>query len=270
MNSISMVISGRGGLRHLFANYQSPRVIIDAILQGYSGIAESDVDAQVARLTLRPFTILGGDLSHPSAHEVVDGIRPGSLVVAHGGWRDLLRQVHGERLVPVQRTSFSSRQLDSNRLRALASYVPRGYEIRPIDAELASRLSHDVSPDLIIPEVFSSQWDFDRRGIGFCALSDGKIVSAATSSVICDGAVQVRVITRPEHRRIGLATILSSALIVHCLERGIDPHWDTENLHSVELAKKLGYTVDSVYEVDALISSRIAHVIAQSQTQEVQ
>lgn len=47
---------------------------------------------------------------------------------------------------------------------------------------------------------------------------------------------------------MGLATAVGATLIVHCLEHGIEPHWDTSNPVSENLAKKLGYIPDTNYE----------------------
>ena len=53
--------------------------------------------------------------------------------------------------------------------------------------------------------------------------------------------------TLPSERRKHLATIACSALILKCLEEGLYPSWDTQNIHSVHLAKKLGYEFDHAY-----------------------
>ena len=48
-------------------------------------------------------------------------------------------------------------------------------------------------------------------------------------------------------RRQGLATALASALLLWCLERGLEPHWDAANPESVRLAKKIGYQFSGSY-----------------------
>lgn len=42
--------------------------------------------------------------------------------------------------------------------------------------------------------------------------------------------------------------IVASALILDCLDRGKYPSWDGANSESVELAKKLGYTLKESYD----------------------
>lgn len=44
-----------------------------------------------------------------------------------------------------------------------------------------------------------------------------------------------------------MATIACSALILNCLEEGLYPSWDAQNMNSVRLAEKLGYEFDHEY-----------------------
>jgi predicted GNAT family acetyltransferase len=54
--------------------------------------------------------------------------------------------------------------------------------------------------------------------------------------------IEVRTENSAKYRQKGLATIVSSALILHALDKGYIPHWDAANEISVKLALKLGYT----------------------------
>ena len=48
-------------------------------------------------------------------------------------------------------------------------------------------------------------------------------------------------------RRKHLALISCSALILRCVEEGLYPSWDAQNMDSVRLAEKLGYELDHEY-----------------------
>lgn len=48
-------------------------------------------------------------------------------------------------------------------------------------------------------------------------------------------------------RRKHLATIACSALILNCLEEGLYPSWDAQNINSIHLAEKLGYEFNHEY-----------------------
>ncbi len=60
--------------------------------------------------------------------------------------------------------------------------------------------------------------------------------------------IEIEVATNYNHRRKGLATIVSAALILDCLEKEIYPNWDAANTTSAKLAEKLGYVFDKAYD----------------------
>ncbi|MCR5501716.1 MAG: GNAT family N-acetyltransferase [Lachnospiraceae bacterium] len=59
--------------------------------------------------------------------------------------------------------------------------------------------------------------------------------------------MEIEVDTVEEERRKGLATIVSAALILRCLDEGLYPSWNAQNMKSVRLAEKLGYEFDHEY-----------------------
>ncbi|TKI92441.1 GNAT family N-acetyltransferase, partial [Bacillus cereus] len=66
-------------------------------------------------------------------------------------------------------------------------------------------------------------------------------------SIYNDG-IEIEVATDHNHRREGLATVVSAALILDCLENGKYPNWDAANTTSAKLAEKLGYEFDKAYD----------------------
>ncbi len=135
-------------------------------------------------------------------------------------------------------------------LRALRETLPTGYTLRRIDLDLARQIADD--PDLISPDHvrnFESPEDFVARGIGFCVLHDGRVVSGASSYAICNRGIEIQVNTHADHQKRGLATAVSAALLVYCLEHGREPNWDAANLTSARLAERLGYTPRGAYEM---------------------
>ena len=96
---------------------------------------------------------------------------------------------------------------------------------------------------------FNSPEDFVGRGLGFCVLVGERIVSGASSYAICNQGIEVQVNTNPEYRQRGLATAVSAALIVYCLEHDIEARWDAGNPRSVKLAERLGYLASGSYEM---------------------
>ena len=76
---------------------------------------------------------------------------------------------------------------------------------------------------------------------------DDMIVAGASSYTRYVEGIEIEVDTVPEERRKHLATIVCSALILKCLEEGLYPSWDAQNMNSVRLAESLGYEYDHDY-----------------------
>ena len=79
------------------------------------------------------------------------------------------------------------------------------------------------------------------------AIENGQLVSGASSYSRYREGIEIEVDTRPDCRRRSLATACSAALILTCLDAGLYPSWDAQNLWSVGLAQKLGYTFSHEY-----------------------
>ena len=100
---------------------------------------------------------------------------------------------------------------------------------------------------------FDSKDKYLELGRGMVILKSGRIVAGASSYTRYKEGIEIEVDTVEEERRKGLATIVSAALILRCLDEGLYPSWDAQNMNSVRLAEKLGYEFDHeyvAYEVD--------------------
>lgn len=127
------------------------------------------------------------------------------------------------------------------------SIFPKGYELRKIDEHIVNNSTlHKVSEDFT--SQFQSVEDYINRGIRYCVLYKGEVVCGASSYSIYDSGIEIEVATNYNHRRKGLATIVSAALILDCLEKEIYPNWDAANTTSAKLAEKLGYVFDKAYD----------------------
>ncbi|MNI84792.1 GNAT acetyltransferase [compost metagenome] len=78
-------------------------------------------------------------------------------------------------------------------------------------------------------------------------LHKGLQVAGASSYSVYNEGIEIEIDTKPEFRNRGLATACGAKLILECLERGLYPGWDAQDLRSVALAEKLGYHMDYPY-----------------------
>ena len=96
----------------------------------------------------------------------------------------------------------------------------------------------------VVPRFFwRDAAHFAADGIGFSLLRDGEIAATAFSACCAVNQLEIGIETAEGHRGQGYAFSVSSALIVYCLERGLEPVWACrlENVGSYNLAQKLGF-----------------------------
>lgn len=124
--------------------------------------------------------------------------------------------------------------------------LPAGYELKRIDADIYNQcLENPATADFVA--AFESKEKYLQMGRGVVITKNGKIVSGASSYTRYKEGIEIEVDTVEPERRKHLATIACSALILNCLEEGLYPSWDAQNMNSVHLAEKLGYEFDHEY-----------------------
>lgn len=166
-------------------------------------------------------------------------------------WAELIEECFADakrvtRYAIKKDTQFNVRYMLDQRARFEKEFEILGYEMKKIDGEIYDLcLSDPVTKDFV--SSFESKEKYLEWGHGVVILKDGKIVAGASSYTSYKGGIEIEVDTVPEERRKGLATICCSALILDCLEEGLYPSWDAQNLNSVHLAEKLGYEFSHEY-----------------------
>lgn len=94
---------------------------------------------------------------------------------------------------------------------------------------------------------FDSKEQYLKYGRDMVIMKVGEIVAGASSYARYKEGIEIEVETVEAERRKHLATIACSALILECLEEGMYPSWDAQNMNSVHLAEKLGYEFSHEY-----------------------
>jgi GNAT superfamily N-acetyltransferase len=244
-----IALAERRQLAPLFSDHAYMRVCLDCILQGYAGRARIGGERAAARIELGPFTYFGGDPSSPDAKELLAELKgPRLLLLPTLNWQGAAREHSGPAMPRQHRISFSNSELNPDHLHGLVSRTPAGSKISRMDAELASRSLEEVHPDLLVDDLFKSPADLVSRGVGYCAIEGARITCAATSGIVSDAAIEIQINTHPDHQRRGLARAVAATLMLHCLERGISPHWDSGSHASQQLARQLGYRDAGEYD----------------------
>ncbi|MCI9670358.1 MAG: GNAT family N-acetyltransferase [Lawsonibacter sp.] len=228
-------------MEKLFAGWETP--MVQACLQGRMGRVQT-LGKDSALASIGDFCFLAGE---PSPELLTAADAP-ILVPGSAGWEALIREVLGERAVPFTRyaTCREPENFRRDRLIRFTRSLPHGFSIHPIGREIYFTLMEgEWAWDLC--GCFADASDFLERGLGFVVTHNGMLVAGASSYAACDGAIEIEIDTRPDFRRLGLASACGARLILECLTRGIYPGWDAHDGRSLALAEKLGYRLDHPY-----------------------
>lgn len=238
---------------YLFEGWEE--TLIWSCLQGIMGRVYGDDPANPGSVmaTLGDFSFFAGKPNQelasyaPSGHAKDFRI----LVPRDASWRDLILATYGTRARLVLRYAICKEAdiFDRKGLAQALLSLPTGYTLCKIDEPLYHKcLTEDWSRDLV--SQFPTYEAYCRLGLGIVALSvqDRIIVSGASSYSRYQEGIEIEIDTRADCRRRGLAYACASGLILECLQRGLYPSWDAQNLHSVALAEKLGYHFSHAYE----------------------
>lgn len=105
-------------------------------------------------------------------------------------------------------------------------------------------------------ELHQRFWDskasFIHSGLGCFSQPKGirQVASLCYAAAISNQIAEIDVLTAEMYRKKGFASIAANAFINRCLDNQIIPNWDcfTNNLPSLNLAKKLGFKQTFVYD----------------------
>lgn len=222
--------------------------MIWSFLQGHMGYAYSDagVPPRAAVIVVGDFAFFAGKADEALVRTTrVPILAPGNIQ-----WEALIERVWSAKAQRSVRYALKKEgdHFDRARLRGYIQALPACYQIGPIEERIYTQLGQQTwSKDL--RGLFHSWPDFHRRGIGVVIQQAGRVVAGASAYSVYTGGIEIQIDTSPRYRRQGLATVCGAWLILNCLERGLYPSWDAQNLHSLALAQKLGYREAGPYPV---------------------
>ncbi len=236
-------------LAQAFRHVDRVDLTIDCVVEGQMGKVWVDQLDQptVFQIQTGPFSYLAGEPEGIPAQELFHNLPADMLLMPSApGWLEAARTYFVDRLCPFDRYRFSDEHLSPEHLHSCLEATPFAERIERIDLGLAQNVwGRDHFIDLM---EYESPQDFMERGIGTVSSQHGSILGAAYASLVCSRGIEVSIYIEEEFRRQGLATALASALLLWCLERGLEPHWDAANPESWRLASKLGYQFLGSYE----------------------
>lgn len=236
----------------LFEGWQE--TMIWSCLQGMmGGIYVTDVTApRSAVARLGDFCFFAGRPERELVlYQPPEDIRDFMIMAAQdAAWEELIAECWGERAQRRMRYAIKKEGdiFDRRKLQQIVENLPSEYRLKEIDESLYEQCLQDGwTRDLVAQ--FENYEIYRKYGLGVVALHDGRIVSGASSYSAYREGIEIEIDTHAAYRRRGLALACGAKLILSCLERGLYPSWDAQNLGSVALAEKLGYHADHAYPV---------------------
>lgn len=231
-------------VKDLFAGWQE--TLIDSCLQNVMGkIYVTDVSAPVSAFAfVGCFGFFAGEPDRELVIHKPDGFV--IMVPQNEAWSALIEDCYPSARRVTRYAIKKDTVFDVEMLRREAGRLPPAYELKQIDSALYDKcLENPVTADFV--SAFESKEQYLKIGRGMVITKEGEIVAGASSYTRYDRGIEIEVDTVESERRKHLATIACSALILKCLDEGLYPSWDAQNMHSVHLAEKLGYEFDHAY-----------------------
>lgn len=228
----------------LFESWQE--TLIYSCLQRVMGkMFVTDLDAPKSALAfVGCFGFYAGEPNRELVMNKPDGFM--IMVPQNEGWAKLMEDCFPSAKKVIRYAIKKDTKFDKEALEKNINELPTGYELTRIDSDIYDKcLNNPVTVDFV--STFESKDHFLEMGRGMVILKNGEIVAGASSYTRYNEGIEIEVDTVKQERRKHLATIACSALILNCLDEGLYPSWDAQNMNSVHLAEKLGYEFDHEY-----------------------
>lgn len=194
---------------------------------------------------------LAGNAEHAGYYAAIKDALPHDayLILDPPAWADVLDQIWVNRV--ARRHSRLHFVLRSFHLPHWRDLLPSGYQMATLDRDLLARTTrknHGLVAEWVAG--WHSTGDFLRNGFGYCVICGDTIASWCIADTVLGARCEMGVTTDAGHRRRGLATVVVSAAMEACLERGfteIGWHCLRSNAGSIAVATKVGFGIEHIY-----------------------
>lgn len=141
--------------------------------------------------------------------------------------------------------SFSPDRADLNALKRLGR-PPMGMSIQTMDARLLELVEKERWSAGQLG-LFLTADDFLRHGYGMALLNGDQLVACCSGFAPIEGGFELQVDTQPALRGKGYATVVTAAFLRSIAEKGLRASWDADSVHSLRLARRLGFELETAY-----------------------
>lgn len=233
-------LASRDRVCQLFSCHEYLRPLLEDCFARRTGrVWLNSVQRPVVALLEATVSFLGGSASHRQVPELASVIAPGQQVlVPNDAWATALSRQWGSGCRTISYFSFTDWVGSVSYLRDLQTAIPTGFSLNIIGASSLPG-ARQLAPEML--RYFRDPREFRTRGRAFCVLRRRRVVSLASTLIVCGRKAELLVATQPQFRGLGLATAAAAALLAWCQQESIAPSWHAENEASKQLAQKLGF-----------------------------
>ncbi|MFD1739219.1 GNAT family N-acetyltransferase [Bacillus salitolerans] len=230
--------------------------LADSIISNYiDGNLYMDTTENAALLgTKSGIYLLAGDSTNTEIHRLLVELFEESkqkhkrftLFSPSKEWDERISSLLGNKVKSVQRYSF---KYTSNPSLVYDQELPLGFKLSKVNPTTIA-VSQEFN-ESYYKEYWGTINNFLENGIGFY-IKTGDIIAAECVSIFASpNYAEIDIVTNPNYRGMGLATILAKAFIVECVRKKKTPRWDcaVNNVVSINLAEKLGFDNPTSYSV---------------------
>ena len=247
------IFKANSKIKKFFKDWEDGLVL--SFLQGYMGFAIVDdkENPKSVQIVVGDFSFFAGVANKSLLKEGTASI----LTCQNEDWAREIELFFKDTIIKKKRYKMKSSvsNFDKDKLISFINSLDKKYTLKQIDKHLYYKvLSNSWSADLC--SQFKNADEFVEKGLGFVILKDGEIISGASSYVIYDNSIEIEIDTKREFREKGFATVCGAKLILECLNKGLLPSWDAQDLRSVALAEKLGFIFDQPYNAYYLVENK--------------
>lgn len=235
-------------IKAIFGNWSES--IIWSCLQGVMGEIHANSAEDAAMAILGDFAFYAGKPSEEVVRFKPENCEQDFIIMVpqNDEWADLIEKCYGDKAKKVSRYAIKKEKdiFDVCKLELAILELPEGYELKLLkEHEYDLCQKNRWANDLV--SQFKDYDTYKKLGLGVVVLKDGELVAGASSYSRYHEGIEIEIDTREDHRRNGLAYACGAKLILECLENGLYPSWDAQNMWSVALAEKLGYHFSHEY-----------------------
>lgn len=216
----------------------------NSVLEGMMGSAFADNhnNPNIAFLTVKKYCFISGNIENEKLKKIIDNYFKEYNIIPSDDLCVKIEEIYKDEIIKSERYAIKKNVLfDKMKLNQYVNELDKKYNLMRID---------DVIERRIKEEKFIHITDnYKKYGLGFCCLYNSEIIGVASSNIFYRDGIEVNIKVKENFRRQGIATAITSKLILECLKMNKKISWDAANKNSVALAEKLGFEYDSTYNV---------------------